>query len=183
MVLMPLSGCFSSDPETIAVEDTDEEGKDEDNAVTDGEPQLVLWDSSMQWNGSQPTIRGAVFDEDIANLTVTYEILDSQNFESISGPYIVIPNADGTFSFNSPFVNPGSWIVKVNANDGNHSTEITGEIEIIPPDEAIVEVSFIWVQPSGDSNIGSLLGNVNHDFLETCIVGYDPTGSATIMLV
>ena len=182
MVLMPLSGCFSSDPETVSVNDTDEGEEDEVNTVIDNEPQLVLWNSSMLWNGSQPIIRGAVFDEDISNLTITYELLDSQNFESISGPYIVIPNDDGAFFFNSPFVNPGSWIVKVNANDGNHSTEITAEIQIIPPDEAMAEISFVWIQPAENSSIGSLLGNVNHNFLETCIVGYDPIGSATIML-
>jgi len=182
MVLMPLSGCFSSDSETITVEDTDEGEKDEKNAVIDGKPQLVLWNSSMLWNGSQPIIRGAVFDEDISNLTITYELLDSQTFERISGPYIVIANSDGTFSFNSPFVNPGSWIVKVNANDGNQSTEMIAEIQIIAPDEAVAEISFVWIQPAADSNIGSLIGNVNHNFLETCIVGYDPIGSATIML-
>ena len=182
MVLVPLSGCLFSDTETIAVEDQDEGEKEEKNVVTNGEPQLVLWNSSMLWNGSQPIIRGAVFDEDISNLTVTYELLDSQTFETISGPYIIIANSDGTFSFNSPYVNPGYWIVKVNANDGNHSTEITAEIEIIAPDEGVAEISFLWIQPAEDSNIGSLLGNVNHNFLETCIVGYDPIGSATIML-
>ena len=184
MVLLfsSIAGCFGDEPKSTEEKKT-EVDDDETTGVADLPPSLVLWNSSKVWDGTQPTVQGAAFDEDLNNLTISYRLLDSEDFSVVSGPFFAMIDDDGTFSIDVPIVNPGVWLISVTATDDEYNeVSATANIEILAPDEPAATVSFIWVKPSENSTVGTILGNVNHAFIETCLVGYDPMGTATIIL-
>jgi len=183
LLLSTVAGCFGAEPETTEEKKTEvDDDNDETTEVVDLPPSLVLWNSSKIWDGNQPVFQGAAFDEDLNNLTISYKLLDSEDFSIVSGPFFAVVGGDGTFSIDVPVVNPGDWLISVTAKDATNEVSATANIEIVAPDEPAALVSFIWVKPSENSTIGTILGNVNHAFMETCIVGYDPIGTSTIIL-
>ncbi|HJL97878.1 MAG TPA: YHYH protein [Candidatus Poseidoniaceae archaeon] len=187
-LIMVSSGFFLMVGETSPDNDSskEEEIQQELSEEINSPPNVFVADAFTHlWNGENATIEGFILDEAPTLATVSVTLIDSNSLQQIGGIYNSTPTSPGSWVANTPVSQPGTWIIQIQATDaeGLFSNVSLSQLTIIAPEEDDVVLSFLWIQPEENSDIGTLQGYMIHAFPNTCNIEYHPLGQSPARLI
>ncbi|MAF93369.1 hypothetical protein CMO85_01740 [Candidatus Woesearchaeota archaeon] len=145
---------------------------------TENNPPKILMERELfsTWTGEELAVQGFLYDEDAVTSYIIMKVLN-QDFIGV-GEYNISVDADGKWTTTTGVSGPGSFILDTVAYDreGLQSEVKMVAVQIDPPFESEVNLTFGWDAPEENETIGTLQGAVFHEFPETCTIEYRPDG-------